>query len=358
MRWKMPGRKVASLLADTQHVVFWDSRINRYVAYFRVFVDKKSQQPRYPFVEPIASDPPVVSPSIYRPERAVGRLEIDDLLEPWPEQEIRTVLTADESDPPDSDIYTHYPNQYPHAADAYFLFPLTYQRFSKSESTTHNDGLNDCQFCASRDGIHWMRYNREPYIGRGLPGEPDCGQARAPEVRHALGQVICVPIPLTPHLSNWGVTSCPAFWRPRVDAKAAGDFANRSTLILAADRRQHLHRPHHRTIFVVQVRQTHRMDLVGAPELAVPIPLGEREAAVLHQNRIEPQISGHSNRRLHGVIRNYPRNDEHILLPGPQPHLQGGADECTICLLRDDAFARRWPALRLELISRLARAIQ
>ena len=31
-----------------------------------------------------------------------------------------------------------------------------------------NDGLNDAQFAASRDSIHWMRYDRRPYIGRGL----------------------------------------------------------------------------------------------------------------------------------------------------------------------------------------------
>ena len=89
------------------------------------------------------------------------------------------MLTADEHDPPDSDIYHHLVYPFPFAQDAYFMFPFTYQHFRPEESEVKNDGVNDTQFCASRDGIHWMRYDREPYLRRGLPGEPDCGLIHA-----------------------------------------------------------------------------------------------------------------------------------------------------------------------------------
>ena len=123
----------------------------------------------------------MVAPKLMRPGRAVGRVEVDDLLAPWPEEDMRTVFTTDEDDPPDSDIYTHGLYRYPYAADAYFMFPMTYQHFRGGETTVRNDGLNDSQLCASRDGIHWMRYDRKPYVPRGLTGEPDGGLTHTSE---------------------------------------------------------------------------------------------------------------------------------------------------------------------------------
>ena len=114
----------------------------------------------------------------FRDER-IGRLEMDEILDPWPDEEVQAVLVADELDPPGSDIYHHLVYRYPHAADAYFMFPFVYQHFREGETDVGNDGVNDTQFCASRDGVHWMRYDRRPYISRGLPGEPDCGLAHA-----------------------------------------------------------------------------------------------------------------------------------------------------------------------------------
>jgi hypothetical protein len=100
-------------------------------------------------------------------------------MKPWPEDQIQTVMTADELDPPGSDLYHHNVYPYPYAADAHFMFPLTYQHFRSGETDVGNDGVNDVQFAASRDGIHWMRYDRKPYIARGLPGDPDCGMVSA-----------------------------------------------------------------------------------------------------------------------------------------------------------------------------------
>lgn len=176
IHWSMPGVKVAEGIDDTQHIAFWDTRIKKYVVYFR--------QGGHPLVDPIPSDPPVIAPELVREPRVIARLETEDLMKPWPMEDARLVFVADEHDPEDSDIYTHDPIEYPYAADAYFLFPQTYQHFRAGETTVPNDGVNDVQFAASRDGIHWMRYDRQPYVDRGLPGDPGSGQThcRCPTV--------------------------------------------------------------------------------------------------------------------------------------------------------------------------------
>ena len=174
LHWNQPSHRVSTMTPDTQKMAFWEPRLNKYVAYFRVMIDEEGRAP-FPFVEPIESDPPVAAPRFLRPGRAIGRVEVDDILAPWPAEDVRTVLATDEQDPPDSDLYTSTVYAYPYATDAYFIFPMTYQHFRDSESTVGNDGLNDGQFCASRDGIHWIRYDRKPYIPRGLAGEPDGG---------------------------------------------------------------------------------------------------------------------------------------------------------------------------------------
>ncbi len=177
IHWDLPDRHVSDLPPgwDTAKQAWWDERIGRYVVYLRVQIEQENELP-YPFADPIDSDPPVIAPTLARPIRAIGRLETDDLTAPWPDDEIRTVLCADQDDPPGCDIYHAGVYPYPYAADAYFMFPLTYHHFTEAESpVVRNDGVNDCQFCASRDGIHWMRYDRRPYIGRGIQGEFDGG---------------------------------------------------------------------------------------------------------------------------------------------------------------------------------------
>ena len=171
IHWHMPGTKVAEHLSETQHVAFWDRRLKKYVVYFR-------PGDHYPFVDPVPSDPPVVAPKVLRPGRQVARVEMEDVLAPWPMDQARLVLVADEDDPEGSDIYTHSPYLYPHADDAYFLFPMSYQHFHSGETGVGNDGVNDTLFAASRDGVHWMRYDRQPYVRRGLPGEFDFGMVQ------------------------------------------------------------------------------------------------------------------------------------------------------------------------------------
>jgi len=175
VHWTLHPQVVWEPRWDTQKQAWWDARIGKYVVQTRVQIEEPNLLP-FPFVAPIPSDPPVVAPKLYRPRRALGRVEMDDIMSPWPTDRVRTVMAADELDPPRSDIY--HPGgvyQYPYAADAYFMFPLTYQHFRHGEGHAQNDGVNDCQFAASRDGIHWMRYDRKPFIPRGVPGAPDHG---------------------------------------------------------------------------------------------------------------------------------------------------------------------------------------
>lgn len=175
LRWNFPDQPNLTLHVDTQHIGFWDEKINKYVVYIRVLVNEDGT-PSVPFVESIESNPPVVAPKMLRPIRALGRIEMDDITAPWPVENLKMVLAADEFDPEESDIYTHGPYKYPYADDAYFLFPMVYQHFREGESPVRNDGLNDNQFVASRDGIHFMRYDRQSYLRRGLRGEVDSGQ--------------------------------------------------------------------------------------------------------------------------------------------------------------------------------------
>jgi len=183
IHWKLHDQVVWDFTYDTQKQAWWDERLNKYMIHVRGQVSADTSDPNelsFPFVNVIASNPPVVAPNLYRANRTLARLEVDDIMEPWPVDQARTVMAADEIDPPRSDIYHPggvYP--YPYAADAYFMFPLTYQHFEESETSVGNDGVNDVQFAASRDGIHWMRYDRKSYIPRGLPGAPDCGSTHA-----------------------------------------------------------------------------------------------------------------------------------------------------------------------------------
>jgi hypothetical protein len=79
---------------------------------------------------------------------------------------------------------------YPYAADAYFMFPLVYQHFRAGESPVYNDGVLGVQFCASRDGSHWMRYDRKPYIARGLRGETDHNGTHAQAIHFRKGDYL------------------------------------------------------------------------------------------------------------------------------------------------------------------------
>lgn len=165
--WERAPGPVLPLDPDTQNQAFYDLRLRRYVAYLR----------GYPYAQ--AEGQEIL--------RAVVRLELDDVLAPWPytpreerfawwsgEQlpppstEFPAVMCADDEDPPHTDLYNPCVMQY--LPEAYFAFPSAYRHWPEPpEGARPNDGLLDLQMAVSRDGTSWKRF-RQPYVGLGQPG--------------------------------------------------------------------------------------------------------------------------------------------------------------------------------------------
>lgn len=160
------GPKVFDLVPDTANQAAWDNQRGRYVAYVRK----------------------------WDPLRKVGRIEMDDIMQPWPytplgeqaffiwgkesiavpSREMPTAFGYDEQDPAVSDHYNPAIVEYPWAQNAYFSFPSAYMHFPEPPDWKfYNDGLLDIQLAVSRDGVEFHRPERGPYVELGLTGEPD-----------------------------------------------------------------------------------------------------------------------------------------------------------------------------------------
>lgn len=168
LHWTLSPERVFPLAPDTANQAFYDTRLKKYVANIRV----------------------------WDPLRKVGRVEMEDILKPWPFQqlekpyyiwgedkvpvpsrEVPIVFGYDEHDPPNSDHYNAACIQYPWADDAYFMFPSAYRHFPEPPVGKYgNDGYLDIQMAVSRDGVNWNRPAREPYVPMGLEGALDSGQ--------------------------------------------------------------------------------------------------------------------------------------------------------------------------------------
>lgn len=137
---------------DTQNQIFWDDRINKFVAYVR----RGAWGLQWPGPDP-------------NDLRRVGRSESAQLESGWPEPNV--VFSYDSHDPALSDHYNPCVIKYPYAANAYFMFPSAMYQYPGNEL----DGPLDIQMAASRDGIHWDRSDRRPYVRLGLTGADDDG---------------------------------------------------------------------------------------------------------------------------------------------------------------------------------------
>ena len=143
LHWRPIGDKASFRSSDTGNVAFWDDRISRYVAYIRTWT----------------------------PMRMVGRCEFDNLADFGKEQ---VVFGYDTQDPPDVDFYTNAAVKYPYAQNVYLIFPSAYLHYPDPPVGKHgNDGPLDIRFAVSRDGIHFSRPDRKPYIGLGVKGSFD-----------------------------------------------------------------------------------------------------------------------------------------------------------------------------------------
>jgi lysophospholipase L1-like esterase len=168
LHWTPPSARVFPLLPDTANQAFYDTRLKKYVANIRV----------------------------WDPLRKIGRVEMSNILEPWPftqlekpfyiwgtdkipvpSREVPIVFGYDDKDPPPSDHYNAACIQYPWADEAYFMFPSFYRHFPEPPAGKWgNDGYLDIQMAVSRDGVNWTRPSREPYVPMGLDGSLDSSQ--------------------------------------------------------------------------------------------------------------------------------------------------------------------------------------
>ena len=168
INWTRQQTAVSDYFHDTSNHFFYDRVRAKYAAYVRT----------------------------HTRGRTVGRLEFDDPMDlPWiplgaedKAQFFPTVLSADETDPPQTDLYTPCVHQYPWAADAYFSFTTPYRHYPVGDAANtalagkdergrfQNDGCVDIQLAVSRDGVNFIRPDRRPYVPLGLQGSWDGGQ--------------------------------------------------------------------------------------------------------------------------------------------------------------------------------------
>lgn len=151
---------------DSQNVLFWDAGLGKYVTYVRRNVSKEGSQ-----------------------GRSIARGESDRLGGFPVVQEMPVVLGPDQNDlfhggRPAVDYYMSAAIRYPWADNAYFMFPTAYYHFVggvlpefKGEIPT-NAGPLHTQFAASRDGVRWERFDREPFVPLGMKGEFDWASTR------------------------------------------------------------------------------------------------------------------------------------------------------------------------------------
>ena len=174
---------------DSQNVAFYDDGQKCYVAYVRV--NKRYAVP--------PQHQAYFDKSSYHGQtnhlRCVGRY-VSDNLRSFSGGQI--VLEPDAQDPimdgvGVADFYMPQVIVYPYAQDAYVMFPNNYLHYqdwfiaedltgfySKGGQEVYNVGPLDISFAASRDGIHWQRYDRGALIPLGPSGEFDSGAALYP----------------------------------------------------------------------------------------------------------------------------------------------------------------------------------
>ena len=155
------GRPATRQISDTHDVAFWDPVIGKYAAYTK-------------YVGHFDSRGALVRPELptgVRKGRKIWRMTTDRL-DRWPAA--RIVLAMDAEDRRDADFYNSAAIRYAYADRAYFVFPSAYYHFV-GETARRNDGPMDIQLAVSRDGVHFSRPSRSPFVRRGREGSYDGG---------------------------------------------------------------------------------------------------------------------------------------------------------------------------------------
>lgn len=162
LRWLQDAEPLSRFGSDTQSVVYWDEAIGKYALYLRGWEERADKKLYRTVVRADLDDlstPHSVLPT--EKSRRIWRKEEP----PVPDNEFPKVLATDEDDPDDSDVYTISAQLYPLDPRWHIGFPSFFQREVK-----RSDGRLDVQFIGSRDGYHWHRYDRSPYVRPGIEG--------------------------------------------------------------------------------------------------------------------------------------------------------------------------------------------
>jgi len=206
-------------------VIFWDDRIEKYVAYMRRNIRTKGSQGR----------------SIVRSESRTldGFQEVQDA---------QGVMSHDEADlrlggTNMVDYYTNSAIKYPSAQDAYYMFPAVYFHYVAGRQSEFPDqapvnaGPLHTRFAAGRDGIQWEQYDRRPFVDLGLKGEFDSMAARVfyGLVSSLDGRHLYLYYLGTDRLHGWGRNESNRQMLRKAGLAAARDVSIVSRLVLRVD---------------------------------------------------------------------------------------------------------------------------
>jgi hypothetical protein len=191
-----PAGRVLPMSCEGQVSATFDPKLGKYVALMRAINTRgglKMVQGDQFFYRPDGSVDAVDRESLFKPGlenlRAIGRIETDDLLKPWPynhsapptfyttAEHIPMVLCADGADG-FVDFYTAAAWRYPYAEDVYLAFPSAFRHFHPSRQPgfykfDDANGPIEIQLATSRDGVHWDRHDRAAYTSTGTTGQRD-----------------------------------------------------------------------------------------------------------------------------------------------------------------------------------------
>ena len=167
VRWTpLASNPIVEWWSDTHQAAFWDESRRAYVAFVRGW----SGGDRTPDKRTVTGKDMTKAPAVPdRGKRQVCRMETKDFAH-WPKPTV--VLEAGYRDAVPCDFYNSAALKYPWADRAYFIFTSAYYGTSFQYAEEALDTI-DVQFAVSRDGIHWRRPDRKPWVRTGLPGSGD-----------------------------------------------------------------------------------------------------------------------------------------------------------------------------------------
>ena len=208
LTFKKTGRVLPVLPEFVSFAPHWDPNISKYVSFFRC------QNTKAPGISSIqgcqffyhygfsyakpdglvsAVAPDTMGSPGFENLRSIARIEVDDLLKPWPvaptaeadtmyatSNQVPMVFTADYWDG-FADFYVHSTLVYPYAQDVYLMFPTYFRHFHPSRQPYFHafddaNGPLETVLAVSRDGKQWDRIDRKAYVPLGRNDEWDCGR--------------------------------------------------------------------------------------------------------------------------------------------------------------------------------------